>query len=92
VADTGEGRRRSNESAKARATGRAPLREGGRHEVAGVGCGWRGASSGERRTRAGEIAMGKSLDRGGRRQRSSTDFIGRGRCGEKKNDHGLKAP
>jgi hypothetical protein len=32
VADTGEGRGRSNESAKARVTERAPLREGGRHE------------------------------------------------------------
>jgi hypothetical protein len=30
--------------------------------------------------------MGKSLDRGGRRERSSVDFIGRGRCGEKRND------
>jgi hypothetical protein len=35
--------------------------------------------------------MGKSLDRGGRRQRSLADFIGRGRCGEKRNDHGFKA-
>jgi hypothetical protein len=32
MADTGEGRGRSNESAKVRATERAPLREGGRHE------------------------------------------------------------
>jgi hypothetical protein len=32
-----------------------------------------------RRTRPGEIAMEKSLDRGGRRQRSSADFIERGR-------------
>jgi hypothetical protein len=46
---------------------------------------------GGRRTRPGEVAMGKSLDRGGGRQRSSTDFIGRGRCGEKRNDHGFKA-
>jgi hypothetical protein len=35
--------------------------------------------------------MGKSLDRGGRRQRSLADFIGRGRCGEKTHDPGFKA-
>jgi hypothetical protein len=29
--------------------------------------------------------MGKSLDRGGGRQRSSVDFIGRRHCGEKRN-------
>jgi hypothetical protein len=29
--------------------------------------------------------MGKSLDRGGRRERSLADFIGRGRYGEKRN-------
>jgi hypothetical protein len=42
--------------------------------------------SGEQRTRASEVAMGKNLDRGGRKERSSVDFIGRGRCGEKRND------
>jgi hypothetical protein len=41
--------------------------------------------SGEQRTRTSEVAMGKSLDRGGRKERSSVDFIGRGRCVEKRN-------